>query len=155
MGQADIRIEKCTMRDLTDWVALRKALWPETAGEDLHREAEALFPRAGQAVAFLARTLRRESVGFTEATLRNDCVNGCSTSPVAFLEGLYVHSDRRKRGIARLLCQAVEQWAIGVGCSELASDTCLDNIESQKTHGALDFEETERVVYFLKRLPSG
>jgi hypothetical protein len=27
-------------------------------------------------------------VGFAEATSRRDCVNGCETSPVAFVEGL-------------------------------------------------------------------
>jgi aminoglycoside 6'-N-acetyltransferase I len=91
-----------------------------------------------------------EPAGFAEATLRADYVNGCKSSPVAFLEGLYVRPDCRKRGAARLLCQAVEDWAIELGCTELASDTWLDNVGSQRMHEALRFEETERVVYFRK-----
>jgi GNAT superfamily N-acetyltransferase len=81
-------------------------------------------------------------------------VNGCTTYPVAFLEGIYVDPDWRKRGIARLLCRAVEYWATDLGCSELASDTDLKNTDSQRMHTALDFEETERIVFYRKQLPS-
>jgi aminoglycoside 6'-N-acetyltransferase I len=33
--------------------------------------------------------------------LRRDYVNGCSSSPVGFLEGLYVHPTFRRRGFKR------------------------------------------------------
>lgn len=89
-------------------------------------------------------------MGFAEAALRHDYVNGCTTSPVAFLEGVYVRSRCRKRGVARLLCRAVERWAAGMGCSELASDTDLGNAASQQMHTALGFDETERVIYYRK-----
>ena len=79
-------------------------------------------------------------------------VNGCTTSPVAFLEGLYVLPEYRRRGVARRLCAAVEAWATALGCAELASDTWLDSIDSQRMHAALHFAETERVVYFSKPL---
>ena len=48
----------------------------------------------------------------------------------------------------------VEQWAGEMGCTELASDALVGNEVSHKMHEALRFEETERVVYFLKRLGS-
>jgi aminoglycoside 6'-N-acetyltransferase I len=79
-------------------------------------------------------------------------VNGCITSPVAFLEGIYVRPEHRNRGVARLLVQAVENWATELGCSEFASDTELHNFSSQRMHVALGFDETERVVYYRKRL---
>jgi aminoglycoside 6'-N-acetyltransferase I len=41
---------------------------------------------------------------------------------------------------------------MSMGCSEFASDTLLDNVESHKFHAALGFQETERVVYFRKIL---
>jgi aminoglycoside 6'-N-acetyltransferase I len=38
------------------------------------------------------------------------------------------------------------------GCREFASDALLDNSGSLAAHAACGFEETERVVYFRKRL---
>jgi RimJ/RimL family protein N-acetyltransferase len=46
----------------------------------------------------------------------------------------------------------VEDWAIGLGCAEFISDVELYNKASQQAHEALGFEETERVVYYRKRL---
>jgi aminoglycoside 6'-N-acetyltransferase I len=103
-------------------------------------------------VAFLASDPSGEPAGFTEAALRSDYVNGCTTSPVVFLEGLYVVPGRRREGIARALIAAVETWARERGYEELASDALIDNVESHDLHRAVGFSETERVVYFRKNL---
>jgi len=92
------------------------------------------------------------AVGLAEAALRSDYVNGTATSPVAFLEGLYVAPDERRKGIARSLVREVAAWARERGCTELASDALLDNTASHAVHRALGFVETERVVFFRKEL---
>ena len=47
------------------------------------------------------------AIGFVEASQRGDYVNGTSTSPVAFLEGLYVEPSARRRALhARLLLRS-------------------------------------------------
>lgn len=71
---------------------------------------------------------------------------------MAFLEGLYVQPASRGQGIARQLVAGVQQLAEEMDCTELASDALLDNQASHAMHEALGFAETERVVYFLKRL---
>ncbi len=147
-----IRVEPCTRQSLAEWVALRRELWPQATLEEHSREAQGLLSEPGQATAFLAISEEGTVVAFAEAALRHDYVNGCTTSPVAFLEGIYVDPAYRKQGIARLLCKAVEDWAIGLGCSELASDVELQNTASQNMHAAIGFEETERVVYYRKPL---
>ena len=91
-------------------------------------------------------------MGLVEASRRVDYVNGTSSSPVAFLEGLYVVPASRRQGVARTLVQSVVRWALAEGCSELASDSLLDNPAAHATHRALGFEETERVVYFRRGL---
>ncbi len=42
------------------------------------------------------------AIGFAEAALRRAGVNGCDTLNVAFLEGIWVQPQHRRRGIARL-----------------------------------------------------
>jgi aminoglycoside 6'-N-acetyltransferase I len=147
-----VRIERCTGGMIAEWASLRQSLWPEATVQEHLSEAAILVEDPRHAVALLARTAEGTAVGFAEATLRHDYVNGCTTSPVVFLEGIYVHPSHRRCGIARLLCEAVEDWGAGLGCTEFASDAELDNAGSQRMHAALGFDETERVVYFRKRL---
>ena len=80
--------------------------------------------------------------------------NGTDTSPVAFLEGIYVEPRLRRKGIGAALVAAVCAWARRMGCRELASDALLENEGSHAVHRALGFEETERVVFFRKALAS-
>jgi aminoglycoside 6'-N-acetyltransferase I len=147
----DIHIERCGPAAVDDWIALREALWPHESADDLRAQAGDLIGRGDGAVTFLARA-DGAAIGFAEATLRRDYVNGCATSPVAFLEGLYIAPSWRGRGLARQLCAAVERWALALGCKELGSDTYLDNVASQRMHEALGFEEMERVVCYRKAI---
>ena len=93
-----------------------------------------------------------ELVGLAEASLRHDYVNGTTSSPVGFLEAWYVAPAWRGRGVGRALLRAVEGWTRALGCTELASDALLDNTASHAAHRACGFVETERVVYFRKRV---
>ena len=111
-----------------------------------------LLNRTEDAIVYLAREEGDDVVTFAEATLRRDYVNGCSTSPVGFLEGVYVKPPYRDRGLAPVLCEALEDWAADLGCIEFASDVLLQNTLGQKVHEALGFEETERVIFYAKRL---
>ena len=148
------RVEPCMLQTLEEWVALRHALWPEEPEQDLRPEAQALLWDQQDFIALLVRLPDGTAAGLAEAALRHDYVNGCATSPVAFLEGIYVQPEHRGKGLARLLCRAVERWARSLGCREFASDVLLDNTASQSMHKALGFEETERVVYFRKQIRS-
>jgi aminoglycoside 6'-N-acetyltransferase I len=136
-------------RDRT-WLALRSALWPgESQAGQAAQMADALA--RGDYVR-LAVSSSGSAVGFVEASKRVDYVNGTSSSPVAFLEGLYVVPKSRRQGVARALVASVVEWALRQGCSELASDSLLDNSAAHAAHRALGFEETERVVYFRRAL---
>jgi aminoglycoside 6'-N-acetyltransferase I len=137
--------------DAADWLAMRNALWPgEGDREDEHAaDIARLLADPGDTVNVIAR-IDGEAAGFAEAALRRDYVNGCETSPVAFLEGIYVTPLFRKRGVAGELVKAIEAWARSRGCTEFASDANIANATSHAMHNALGFVETERVVYFRK-----
>ena len=102
---------------------------------------------------YIAHDERGQPVGLIELSLRHDYVNGTQTTPVAFLEGIYVDPLHRRRGVARDLIAVATQWALARGAREMASDAALDNHTSHRMHRALGFQETERVVYFRKALP--
>ena len=77
---------------------------------------------------------------------------GAYTSPVGYLEGIYVEPAFRRCGVAAELVRACEAWARARGCSEFASDTEAENVRSIHFHLSVGFQEANRVVCFLKRL---
>ena len=147
-----MKIEACESADHPGWLRLRRALWPEASREQHGAEMRSLVANPGRYRQLIAYSRSREAIGFAEASLRTDYVNGTESSPVAFLEGLYVAPQARRQGVATALVAAIADWARSTGCRELASDAGLENSISHVVHLALGFEETERVVFFRKRL---
>lgn len=151
LGQPVISIAVATTKDAADWAAMRQALWPKGNPGQHDADIARLLAVPDDTINLIARSDGRPT-GFAEAGLRHDYVNGTGSSPVAFLEGIFVDPAFRRSGVARQLVEAVENWARQQGCGELASDTGIANIPSQKLHNALGFTETQRVVYFRKLL---
>ncbi len=134
--------------DLPAYRPLRVALWPDSAG-DFELEVFEIL-NADHLASFVAEqdgTL----VGFAEVSLRA-YAEGCESSPVGYLEGWYVAPTHRKTGIGRRLVEAAEDWARAKGCTEMASDSELHNIQSQQAHARLGYQEVERIVCFRKSL---
>lgn len=141
--------------DRDEWVRMRTLLWPDWP-EDHPPEVDAWLadPPADQAVFVLERALgggEGALGGFVETRLRS-VADGCDSSPVGYLEGLWVDEDLRGRGLARPLVEAAEAWARGRGCTEMASDAAIDNARSIDVHGALGYEQVARAVLFRKAL---
>ncbi len=93
-----------------------------------------------------------DAVAFAQVSLRHDYVEGTHSSPVGYLEGIYVSPAHRQQGLARALVEACRDWARDHGCSEFASDTPLHNTGSQAFHRALGFTEAERIVCYTQLL---
>jgi aminoglycoside 6'-N-acetyltransferase I len=139
--------------DSSQWAAMRQALWPPEEEGEHEREIAAFFAGALHDVAevFLAIDDSGRAVGFAEVSLRSHA-ESCRSTPVAYLEGWFVDEAARRTGVGAALIEAVESWGRSHGCTEMASDTELDNIVSQQVHQALGFEEADRVVCFRKSL---
>jgi aminoglycoside 6'-N-acetyltransferase I len=146
----DVHVQAAGSADIADWLALRAAL--HGASDDHHGDIVQILAQPERGAGFIARGADGAALGFAEVALRTDYVNGCETSPVGFLEAIYTVPTARRRGVARALVRAAEAWTLARGCTELGSDALLDNAGSHVMHGALGFEETERVVFFRKAL---
>jgi aminoglycoside 6'-N-acetyltransferase I len=135
---------------------MRHGLWPDgSVGEHAFEVAPLL---AGElrgtlpATVLVAQAEDGGLVGFIEVGLRSHA-DGCDPShAVGFVEGWYVVPAYRGRKIGAQLLTRAEEWARAAGCREMASDTWLDNIDSQRAHEALGFEVVDRCVNYRKRL---
>jgi aminoglycoside 6'-N-acetyltransferase I len=140
--------------DVDAWFAMRTTLWPEAGREEMEREARAFLAGSQETMldaVFIAQGDAGEALGFLELSLRA-FADGCDSMPVPHVEGWYVKQSARGRGLGRALVRAAEEWSRGRGFSELASDTEVHNVGSQRAHAGCGFEEVERLVKFRKRL---
>ena len=143
-------IKKATMNESYTVAVLAQCLWPHHSVEDLQEEMGTYIssPTASLFLYFEEDV----AVGFAQCQLRQDYVEGTSTSPVGYLEGLFIKEEARRKGYAKALLASCEKWAAEKGCSEFASDCELENEESLKFHVKLGFIEANRIICFNKNL---
>lgn len=132
--------------DYDEWGRMRTALWPDQTAADM-----AAWLARPDAATFVVEHPPGTIRGFAEVGERA-YADGCDTQPVAHLEGWYVDPEARALGLGAGLVHAVEAWARGRGYRELASDTELANLGSQRAHERLGFREVERAVRYRKLL---
>lgn len=145
-----MKIRALEATDWDEWLRMRIALWPDHTVDE-HR-AEMSQVVADDVMTVFVADRGGLLGGFLEVSLRK-YADGCTTSPVGYLEGWYVDADLRTQGIGRALVQAAEQWAIDRGCREMASDCLIDNEVSYRAHLAIGYRETERLIHFKHDLP--
>jgi aminoglycoside 6'-N-acetyltransferase I len=145
----EIVIRRVAAEDRQEWFNMRKGVWPEAPDEYLRSDMGSIL--AGEKDAVFMAFVDSAPAGMIEARLR-EFGEGCETSPVGYIESWFVHPQFRGRGVAGALAGAAEDWARGRGCTEMASDTWLDNEMSIRAHLNLGYFEVERLVHFVKRL---
>jgi aminoglycoside 6'-N-acetyltransferase I len=143
-------IRRATHEDKSDWLRMRQRLWPEAPIEYLEFDLNDRLADPEYAV-FVASSTDRELVAFIETGLR-DYGEGCETSPVGYIEAWYVDEHIRGQNVGSDLVHVAEGWAREKGCTEMASDTWLENEASIAAHLKLGYWEVERLVHFVKRL---
>ena len=143
-------IRKATLEDVPQLVSLAIQMWKSHTVEDLTK----IFCehiRKGKNIIFLAIS-EEHIVGFAQCGLRFDYVEGTDSSPVGYLEGIFVLEEYKKRGYAKELLGECQNWAKDQGCLEFASDCEVDNEDSLKFHLKMGFAEANRIICFTKSL---
>lgn len=151
----DVNVRPAVPGDLEQVSALRARLWPDAPTEEHREEVRAILggrPRSTMPLVVFVAEDEGRLIGFVEVGLRSHA-DGCNpTRPCGFVEGWYVAPEHKGRGAGRLLMHRAEAWAREQGCAELASNTWIDNEESQRAHAALGFEVVDRCVNYRKKL---
>ena len=125
-------------------------MWTDHVLEDLTEEFRQLVLN-DDAVCFI-KYVDDKPIAFAQCQLRYDYVEGTESSPVGYLEGIFVLESHRRQGYARLLLTACEIWAKEQGCREFASDCELSNDQSLSFHLRSGFREANRIICFVKAL---
>ncbi len=146
-----MNIRRAEPADWDEWLRMRRLLWDDASVEEHEAEMREILADPDTPV-FLAVCPDGRPGGFLEGGIRK-YADGCETGPVGYIEGWYVDADLRRQGVGGALVQAMEAWARQRGLTEMASDTWIENETSIAAHKRLGYEEAERLVHFVKRLP--
>lgn len=143
-------IREATLLEAKEAAKLALLLWPDNNLEEFIQEIKQIIAQPDSTIVLSYHN--SEAIGFAQCQLRYDYVEGTSSSPVGYLEGLYVKEAFRKQGFAKNLVNTCENWAKKKGCQEFASDCELENKESLAMHLKLGFSEANRIICFKKML---
>jgi aminoglycoside 6'-N-acetyltransferase I len=140
--------EEISRHNIAALAELMLELWPECDYDEELQNCSEMIDSDKQ-TAILAKA-QDEYIRFIQLSLRTDYVEGMTTSPIVYIEGLYVKPQYRKKGIAKALVESGKKWGRENGCREIASDAEIDNEESIEFHKRMGFEEVNRIVCFRK-----
>ncbi len=149
-AQPEEQIITARKEHLEELLTMAVDLWPDQNYESL----KAIFLEILSAEKFKILLFREsgEGAGFIYLSIRTDYVEGSESSPTGYIEGIYVKPDFRRKGISRKLLQAGEAWIKSRNCTQIGSDTSLDNTVSYDFHTSVGFKEAGRIIAFIKNL---
>ncbi|MGB0523827.1 MAG: aminoglycoside 6'-N-acetyltransferase [Flammeovirgaceae bacterium] len=142
--------EEINSHNLYALTKLMLALWPDCSLKEEYENCQRILTTVDE-TCFLAKE-DEMYIAFIQLSVRKEYVEGANSSPVAFVEGIYVNEQFRKHGLGQQLIELGCGWGKSMGCNQIGSDAELDNQPSISFHKKSGFQEMNRVVCFLKDL---
>lgn len=146
----DIIITEYNEADFKELLDMSMDLFQNYPPEEIEKGLRANLKKITH-TTFIAKHLSR-SIGFITVSIRSDYVEGSKSSPVGYLEAIYVNSGFRERGVAKQLYEQGEFWISQKGCTEIGSDTWDWNLDAQKFHSKLGFKKDDVLVHYIKEI---
>lgn len=143
-------IIKAGIESIETVLNLAVKLYADSSYNSLQKEFQHILLNDDKAV-FLYN-MAEKPIGFAYCSLRYDYVEGSSSSPVGYLEGIYIDEKYRKKGYAKELLKECEKWSLNNKCNEFASDCQLDNIDSRLFHEKTGFKIAGEIICFIKNI---
>ena len=146
-------IKRGDQKDIPLLAELAVRMWEDNSVQEMEKDLGDIMAKSD--ACFFIKYEQDLLVGFAQCQLRHDYVEGTDSSPVGYLEGIFVLENFRHRGYAGELLRECEKWAREKGCREFASDCELENEGSRRFHMAMGFCEANRIICFTKELQGG
>lgn len=137
-----------SLNELQDLVCISSLMWEKYSKESLTEKYEKVLNQKTSRIFLLY--LNCSPIAFAHCQLRYEYVEGTKTSPVGYLEGIFVKKEYRKEGYSKFLIKSCESWLKTKNCSEFASDSGIDNNDSYCFHMSNDFIEVNRIICYKK-----
>lgn len=143
-------IEQANESHIENLTNLAFKLWPENDWSGLREEFFKMLQSTKD--RFYLAKMDEMYIGFIHLSIRSDYVEGSHSSPVGYIEGIFVQEPYRRKGVSKKLVESGEAWLKSQGCKEIASDTEVMNTNSQLFHEKLGFREAGRIIAYIKKI---
>ncbi|MGN1124093.1 MAG: aminoglycoside 6'-N-acetyltransferase [Eubacterium sp.] len=150
MQDDKICYDVCTNQDIDNVASFAVKLWNDSDYDELKIEFEKIVQTDNNIV--YTAYFQKENIAFAHCSIRNEYVEGADTDNVGYLEAIYVEEKFRNSGIASHLIECCENWAKSKGCKQFASDCDINNSASINLHKKYGFNESTRLVHFIKEI---
>jgi len=143
-------VEEISEQNLKPLTTLMLELWPDCHFDEEYQNCRRILTAADETCFLLKKN--NEYIAFIQLALRHDYVEGTTSSPVGYIEGIYVRPLFRRSGLAGQLVKLAKKWTKEKDCRQLASDVETDNSASITFHKKSGFREVNRLVCFVKNV---
>jgi aminoglycoside 6'-N-acetyltransferase I len=137
-------------KHISPFVEMALDLWPED-NEEILKNVFLKILNADNHKVFLF-LIEEKIAAFVYMSIRTDYVEGSDSSPTGYVEGIYVKPGFRKKGIAKRLLTAGEEWVKQKGCKQIGSDAYNTNTDSYNFHVSSGFKVAAELVAFIKNI---
>lgn len=103
-----------------------------------------LMQQRHQGKTVLVAILQEQVIGTVSCLVEHKFIHGCA--PVMHIEDLVVHSDHRKRGVARLLLEHARQLALRSGCYKTILN-CAPSLQDFYEHAGFRLHGLQMAIY--------
>lgn len=143
-------ITKMNEVDFGDWLAMCNQLHDHNSSEENEKDLR-WIQKDDRYEPFLAKDKSGKAAGYIELSTRSDYVENSESSPVGYIESIFVQPQHRKAGLGRQMVEFAEQWCRDKGYTELGSDAVIDNTLSHQFHKGVGFS-AEPIMTFIKKV---
>ncbi|MFF2483105.1 aminoglycoside 6'-N-acetyltransferase [Paenibacillus sp. NPDC058071] len=134
-----------------EFVAMALELWSDNDEKTFTAEMADTLADPEHHAAFLY-AVDGHYIAFVLLSIRSDYVEGSDSSPVGYVEGIYVKPPHRLKGISKELVRRGERWTKEKGCVQMGSDIEQGNDASYQFHLKAGFKEANRISCFIKTI---
>ncbi len=145
-----IEIIRASNENLDKLTELGVALWPNNEYDSLQSDFEYIIGHLLNRV-YLAKS-DEDYIGFIHLAIRKGFVEGANSSPVGYVEGIYVKPEFRKMGVAKALYNAGVQWVKSKKCYQVGADLGLNNETCPDFYVNMGFDEVNRIICYINNI---
>jgi len=132
------------------WLQMRREVYGSLS-DGFHEQEMALIFERKDWFCYFFTDANEQILGFVELSARN-VADACVSSPVAYIEGLYLKKEYRGMGLGSKAIATILAWCKEKAYTELATDAELVNVDAKEFFKAVGFKESFRIIEFHRRV---
>ncbi|MDR7870695.1 MAG: GNAT family N-acetyltransferase [Tissierellaceae bacterium] len=146
-----VEIFKASNENLDQLTELALALWSNNEKQDLIK-SDLIYIIGHLSNRVLLAKSDEDYIGFIHMSIRNGFVEGADTSPVGYVEGIYVKPDFRRKGVAKELYHAGLEWLRSKKCTQIGADIGIDSNMCPDFYLDIGFKEANRIICYINNI---